>query len=205
MQRGRGVGAAAAQAAAERQALLERDVGAERACPSPPCSSRAARTREIVARRRCPPRHSIRAIDPVVAHAKRDGVAVVDEAEYRLQQVVAVGAPADDAQHQIELGGRRERRRRRRSLRGVGCPPAVDHEADLLGAALRDPAGAADRRARRADSWRTRCASRPAREPSSVRRSSRSAPAGGAAGNGLARAPTTSGAQAAAPSRAPGG
>ncbi len=41
----------------------------------------------------------------VVAQCQVHGVGAVDQAEHALQQVVAVGTPADDVQEQIELGG----------------------------------------------------------------------------------------------------
>ena len=38
--------------------------------------------------------------------ARAPDVGQVDELEHRLQKMVAVGTPADDAQHQVQLGGR---------------------------------------------------------------------------------------------------
>ena len=42
----------------------------------------------------------------VLAQGEAQFVAVVEELEQRLQQVIAVGAAAEDMQHQVELGRR---------------------------------------------------------------------------------------------------
>ena len=47
-QHGRGIGTAAAQTAAQRQALVEVDIRAQRVCRSPACSSARRAQRQIV-------------------------------------------------------------------------------------------------------------------------------------------------------------
>ena len=49
--------------------------------------------------------------DAVVANVDFDAIAQVDELKNGLQLVIPVGPPADDVQHQIELGRRRARSR----------------------------------------------------------------------------------------------
>ncbi|MPN18830.1 hypothetical protein SDC9_166195 [bioreactor metagenome] len=92
----------AAETAAHRQRLLEMD---RRPLPAAGMRLQQAGSahRQIVvrsdARRRC------RQLDAVVATRREaQPVAAIDEAEYRLQQVVTVGATADNVQEEVELG-----------------------------------------------------------------------------------------------------
>ena len=131
----------------------------------------------------------------VVAALEVQRVGPVDQHEHRLQQVVAVGAPADDVQEQVQLGRRRQvvqrafmraagpSRRARivtaggASRRGLdpafGAARQADVPAELLEAGF--AAGQRLRCARRARGGRA--ASRTARPAARARRAPRSASA----------------------------
>ena len=83
-QHARRVGAAAAQPAAQRNALGRRAMSTpQRRAASPSCSARAARTREIVVRRRSPATSRVRADRAVVAPRERDRVGEIERDEQR--------------------------------------------------------------------------------------------------------------------------
>ena len=109
-QRGGRVGRAAAQPAAHRQALVDRRRRRRAACGHGGARvglQQAQRAHDQVLLFR----HAGHVVDAadgaVVAQVEMQDVAVVDQLEHRLQQVVAVGAAADDVQEQVELGRRR--------------------------------------------------------------------------------------------------
>ena len=83
---------------------LSIEMSAPSAQPLAACSARAARRHRSSAGSGWP--RSCRAQHAVVAALEVQRVAPVDQHEHRLQQVVAVGAPADDVQEQVELGRR---------------------------------------------------------------------------------------------------
>jgi len=123
-QHGGGVRAAAADAALHRKALadFDRNSGAVGACPhgeSPRCPDGEVRLG----------RHA-RQLTDALDHAagpppEPDVVAEIDELERRLEQVIAIGAPAHDVEEQVELArcwprlGPAERT----ALRAQGCRP----------------------------------------------------------------------------------
>ena len=91
-----------------RHALVDRDVRALRCVPVACCSARAARsTRSSAGSGGAQVFAAERAAG---AQLEVQRVVPVDQHEDRLQQVVAVGAPAGDVQEQVELGRRRRRR-----------------------------------------------------------------------------------------------
>ena len=120
-------------------ALVDADVGAERAAAGLLQRARGAQA-QVVGRQR---RAEVVALQPAVGAALEvQRVAPVDQHEHRLQQVVAVGAPADDVQEQVELGRRRHvvervssvrsqpssgraRHRRRRGSRRAATQPSA--------------------------------------------------------------------------------
>src|SRR5205085_5123656 len=96
------VGGAAAQAAADRQPLLECDIGAESAACLVLEQPRGPQAQVVLAEHAGEPERAVLA--PRDAHA----IGAVDQPENRLQIVIAVGAAAEDVQKEIELPGRRK-------------------------------------------------------------------------------------------------
>src|SRR5689334_1344427 len=94
---GRSVGRSAAQSAADRQALLEREVGAERGAGLLLEQARGAQAEVLLAER------TFEAQPAVVARRDTDAILSVDQAEDRLQLVIAVGALAEDVEEEVEL------------------------------------------------------------------------------------------------------
>ena len=100
-QRRGGIRTAATETATGGDALAQRDLDSARGARGFFEQSRGAQ-REVGCLRHA--WNVRRARDAaVVGHAKFEFVAVIEKLEHRLQQVVAVGAPADDVQEQIEL------------------------------------------------------------------------------------------------------
>ena len=103
-QRGRRVGAAAAQAGAPRHAACRSRCRRRGCCRWPLQRARRAQA-QVVGRQW---RAQVVALQPaVVARLEVQRVGPVDQHEHRLQQVVAVVAPADHVQEQVQLGRRR--------------------------------------------------------------------------------------------------
>src|SRR5690606_6860910 len=108
-QRGCGVGTAAAQPAAQRQALVEADFGAARAARVRLQQAGGAHD-EVVGDAdpaAVAAQHDIRA----VRGGKFQDIAVIEQLKQRLQQVVAVAAPSDDVQEEVEFGGGKQAER----------------------------------------------------------------------------------------------
>ena len=123
------IGASAAQARRPSGCAFPPRCRRRAACRSLPCSRRAARTA-----RSCvggtPGTSFTRAIAPSSRTRKRTRVAAVDEREDALQQVVAVRAPADDVQEEVQLRGRGIVGRRERAWHSAPSGAVfVDHEA----------------------------------------------------------------------------
>ena len=114
-------------------ALVDRDVARRARCPLAACSARAARRHRSSAGSGAP--RSWRRQPAVVAALDVQRVAPVDQHEHRLQQVIAVGAPADDMQEQVELGRRRRRRRARARPSRSARRSRPDAHASATGAA----------------------------------------------------------------------
>ena len=106
-QAGGGVGGAAAHAGAAHGTRLSIEMSAPSARAAG-CLQRAGGAQaQVVGRQRR--RRGRRARSwPSSRALEVQRVAPVDQHEHRLQQVVAVGAPADDVQEQVELGRRRQ-------------------------------------------------------------------------------------------------
>ena len=186
-QRAGRVGTAAAQAGAPGHAACRSRCRRPARVPLAACSARAARRHrssagsggaEVVARQRGRRARS----------SKCRRVAPVDQHEHRLQQVVAVGAPPDHVQEQVQLGRRRHvveraqahgvgsvqrgraavHRRRRRRAAPAACrrreARQVDRPAELLEAGPGCSGGAGSARRARAG----RAASRAARASGSA-------------------------------------
>ena len=88
-----------------RARCLSIEMSAPSGVPLAACSARAARRHRSSAGSAAP--RSWRASRPSCAPLEVQRVAPVDQHEHRLQQVVAVGAPADHVQEQVQLGRRR--------------------------------------------------------------------------------------------------
>ena len=107
-QRGRRIGAAAPEPPAHRKQLLAADIRPETTTGRVP--QRLSRADgQIVLRRDT--RHVEETMDqPVLAHLEPKPIATVDELEHRLQLVITIRPTPDDAQHEIEFGGRGPKR-----------------------------------------------------------------------------------------------
>jgi hypothetical protein len=105
-QRAGRIRAAATQAAADRDALVHRQLDTE-ARSAFQLQRLCGANRQIVGGGN--PRHIVGAHDgTIVAPAQRDGIGKVNHREQRFQRVIAVGAPPRHMEKEIDLGGGRD-------------------------------------------------------------------------------------------------